>query len=177
MPFIFTSVLWKYKLSYISFSQCQDKGQPQNAKKKNNILPKGLFFYRLTVKFCAIPLHAFVVATFPLMQAYLQLNEDVRGKWSTVAAVWRAGCHSVTSLFPLGCGWLLLGDQLNHIPRVWSRWASHRLHHTIIPALPLSSYQGWWEETERKPLMMSLGDLKSQQFFSFLFIYNGSDVL
>lgn len=109
---------------------------------------KGYFYNITTEQWSSVTFPYIVAATLPLMQTYLNFNEDIRGQWSTVVAVWRAGRHSLTSYFPLWSSWRLRGDQLHHsplhVPRVWSHWATHSLHHTIVPALPLSSYQGWW---------------------------------
>lgn len=120
------------------------------------------------------PFH-FLQQLFSVIEAHLHLNKDVRGQWSTVSTEWRAGCHSLTSLFPLGSGRPLLGDQLSHnflqIPRVWGHWASHGLHQTIIPAFPLSSYQSWWwinrQDFFRR---MSSGCIKSQDWASCSFL-------
>lgn len=114
--------------------------------------------------------------------SYLHLNKDVGGQWSIVVAVWRAGCRSLTSLFPLGSGRLLLGDQLSHsplhIPRVWSHRATHSLNHTIIFVLPLSSYQCWWWGNRKKILAgCPRGTLNHSTAFFFLFIYSGNDFM
>lgn len=86
--------------------------------------------------------------SYDLSRCYLQLDEDVWGQRSTVAAVHRTGHHSLLSLFSPGSGGLLLGVQgLHHrrlsVLRVWSRWTAHSLHDTIVSALPLTSNECW----------------------------------
>lgn len=90
---------------------------------------------------------------FQKRRTYLNLNEHIWGQWSSVGAVWTTGSDSDTSLFPLWSGRMLLCDQpdrtLSLIARVWKRRARHGLHHTVVPALPLSPYKGWrWKVKE-----------------------------
>lgn len=105
---------------------------------------------------------------------YLHFNDDVRGQWSTVVTVGRTGHHSLTSLFPLGSLWLFLRDQLSHSSvhiRVWSRWTTKSLHHAVIPALPLPSYECFIRENYNEKLM----EIRYPESASL--IYNGNYVL
>lgn len=93
-----------------------------------------------------LPKHLLAAAVFCDSDGYLHLDKDVRGQCSTMGTVRMAGRHSGASLFPLGSGQMVLRAQPNHSlnqnPRVRSCGASQDLHHTIVPALPLSSNQG-----------------------------------
>lgn len=97
---------------------------------------------------CEAKLPKYVLAAAALCDTdgYLHLDKDVRGQCSDVGTVRMAGRHSNASLFPLGSGQLVLRDRPNHSlnqnPLVRSCWASQGLHHSIVPALPLSSNQG-----------------------------------
>lgn len=72
--------------------------------------------------------------------ANLHLDEDVRGQRSSVGTVWGTGRRPLASLFSLGSGRPLLSHHVqSHVTDVQGRWPPHLLHHTIVPALPLSS--------------------------------------
>lgn len=73
--------------------------------------------------------------------ANLHLDEDIRGQRSSVGTVWGTGRRPLASMFPLGSGRPLLSHHVqSHVTEIQSRWwAPHLLHHTIVPALPLSS--------------------------------------
>lgn len=78
--------------------------------------------------------------------ANLHLDKDFRGQKSVVGTVWGTARRPPASLFSLGSGQPFLPQHVHHGPpkiaEVQSRWAAHLLHHTIVPALPLSSDEG-----------------------------------